>query len=549
MISVFDGMASRDYTKIGDCVLTPESCRLHQVAAGAYDLTMVHTVDPNGKWRWLVEGNLIKAPVQWETMENAYSGSELWIYETIANAKLRDDPSEPRSVSYQEWNASTIYTVGAKVTLSNRNWQCDYFDENSGQRFIPPFDSPWWHQIPGTTGGGTVIATMGAGTKVIWIEGAYTDTWWKVATYTGGLEGYIKQSELTNEQHQTPEEVQPVTITEQLFRIRKVSKDTGGMTLTVEAEHVSYDMSASLIRKAEIAGASPARAIELCMEGLFTPYTAGNVYTNLTNASDGTYTKTIKGKNLTYALLDPDSGIVATFDAELRRNNWDLYIMRRTNTDRGYRLTYGKNIKGVNWTRHDQDLITRIVPVAKNEAGEELYLDDVYVDSQYISNYPVIRMQQLTVQGQVGKDDGTGTDTVWTEETLKAEMARKAQERYDVDRCDIPTAEVTVDFETLGDTAEFERYRALERALLYDVVRVKDERIGLDMELRVVETEWDAVRQRLTGLKLSNAVRANTSTVAGYAVRNATLTTGKIDNQALTEIIDAAADRAVQILS
>ena len=69
MISVFDGMASRDYTRIGDCVLTPESCRLHQVAAGAYDLTMVHTVDPGGKWRWLVEGNLIKAPVQWETME------------------------------------------------------------------------------------------------------------------------------------------------------------------------------------------------------------------------------------------------------------------------------------------------------------------------------------------------------------------------------------------------------------------------------------------------------------------------------------------------
>ena len=118
-----------------------------------------------------------------------------------------------------------------------------------------------------------------------------------------------------------------------------------------------------------------------------------------------------------------------------------------------------------------------------------------------------------------------------------------------MDRCDIPTAEVTVDFETLGDTAEFARYRALERALLYDIVRVKDERIGLDMELRVVETEWDAIRQRLTGLKLSNAVRANTSTVAGYAVRNATLTTGKIDNQALTEIIDAAADRAVQILS
>ena len=55
--------------------------------------------------------------------------------------------------------------------------------------------------------------------------------------------------------------------------------------------------------------------------------------------------------------------------------------MQKTDVDRGFRLMYGKNLKGVTWTRSDQNQITRIVPVAKNEAGEELYLDDVYVDS------------------------------------------------------------------------------------------------------------------------------------------------------------------------
>ena len=549
MISVFNGMATRDYTQMGDCILAPTSCILHQIAGGGYNLTMVHPIDNWGKWRWLTEGNIIKAPIQWETLENAYSGSELWIYDTVASAKLRDDPSEPTSVSYDAWNQSTIYSVGDKVTFSNRNWKCTYFDENSGQRFIPPYDSPWWQQISGTTGGGTVIATLQAGTKVIWISGTYQDAWWEVATYTGGLRGYIKQSELTNEHHQTPEEVEPVTITEQLFRIRKVTKETKEMMVTVDAEHVSYDMSGSLIRKAEIAGVSPARAIEMYMEGMYEAYEAGNVYTDMTDTTAGTYTGTIKGKSLTYALLDPDVGIVATFDAELRRNNWDLYIMTRTNTDRGFRLTYGKNLEGVNWTRDDLDLITRIVPVAKNEAGEELYLDDYYVDSAYINSYPVVRMEQLTVKGQVGKDDGTGTDTNWTESTLKAEMEAKAQERYDIDHCDLPTMELTVDFEQLGDTAEFAQYKALDRCLLYDVVYVRDDRIGLALELRVTETEWDAIRERLVGLKLSNVVRADKGTVAGYSVRNGALSTGKMDAQALTEIIDAAADRAVQILS
>lgn len=548
MISVFNGMAVRDYTKIGDCVLTPESCRLHQVAGGAYDLTMTHTVDPGGKWRWLVEGNIIKAPVQEEVIENAYSGRELWVYETKAACVLRDSASEPSAVTYPEWNASTNYSKGDKTTFSNRNWQCIYFDDTSGQRFIPPYDSPWWKQISGTSGGGNVVVSLAAGTQVIWIAGQYSDTWWQVATYSGGITGWIKQSELTNEQHQTPEQIQPTVIKDQLFRIRKATCDTGSMSLTVEAEHVSYDAAGLLIQKAEVVKAVPATAIAYLMEGLYTPYEAGNIYTNLLSDSNGTYTKTIKGKSLIYAMLDPDAGIVPTFDAELRRNNWDLYVMQKTSTDRGFRLRYGKNLKGVSWTRHDQNMITRIVPVAKGENGEELYLDAVYVDSPFIHMHPVVRMEQLTVQGQVGRDDGTGTDTVWTEETLKAEMTRKAQERFTVDQCDVPTVELTIDFEQLGDSAEYAPYKQLDKVLLYDIVRITDERVGLDIEARVTEIEWDAIRERITGLKVSNAHRPDAVSVAGYAIKGASITAGKLDAQSMTEIVEAAADMAISIL-
>ena len=549
MISVFNGMASRDYTKMGDVVLCPDSCILRHTAGGSYDLTMTHPIDPWGKWRWLVEGDIIKAPVQQETIANAYAGSELWIYETAAAAKLRATPSEPSTISYPAWSGDAVYSVGDKVSYSGKAYQCDYFRAESGERIIPPNISSWWHEISSTTPGGTVVASLTAGTKLIWISGGYSDTWWQMATYYGGISGWIKQSELTNEQHLTPEEVQPVTIYDQLFRIRKVNIDTSGGVVNVEAEHVSYDASALLIQKAEISGAVPALAIEHVMQGLYEPYQAGNVYTNLTDDSNGTYTKTIKGKSLTYALLDPDAGIVPTFDAHLIRNNWDFYVMAKTDTDRGFRLTYGKNLMGVQWTRHDQDLITRIIPVAKNEAGEELYLDSVYVDSAHIGDYPVIRMEELSVSGQVGKDDGSDAGTTWTEAALKAEMQKKAQERFDVDHCDLPTMECTVDFEQLGDTAEFAQYRNLERAIMYDIVYVRDDRIGLDLELRVTEVEFDAIRKTVTGLKLSNVVRADGGTVAGYAVQNGAIGTGKMDAQALTEIVNAAADRAVQILS
>ena len=157
--------------------------------------------------------------------------------------------------------------------------------------------------------------------------------------------------------------------------------------------------------------------------------------------------------------------------------------------------------------------------------------------------------EQLTVSGQVGKDDGSGTDTAWTTETLQAEMEAKAQERFDVDHADLPTVEVTVDFEQLGDTVEYAQYKFLETAVMYDIVYARDDRIGMNLELRVSEIEYDCIRERMTGLKLSNVIRADTGTVAGYAVRNGALTAGKIDMQTMDSMIAEAADRAVQILS
>ena len=547
MIVCFDGMQYRDYEGMGDAVLCPTSCKLHQIAGGAYDLTMVHPIDPWGKWQTLQVGNIIRAPVPKETIKNSWSGSDVWLYDTTGAAVLRDGPSEPQPVSYAQWDNSVDYNVGDKVTIYGKNYVCTAFDAGSGQRFVPPYNNPaWWRQISSTSGGAKEVAKLQAGTTLIWIEGQYSDTWWKMATYTGGIVGYIKQSQLTNEQHLTPEEVQPRVITTQLFRIRKVTVETREMTVTVEAEHVSNDAAGLLIKEAVITQASAGRAVWQATEGMFEPYEAGNIYTNISDASD--YTQTIRGKNLIYALLDPDIGIVPHFNAAFKRDNWDMFVeMANTGNVGGLGLKYGKNLLGVNWTIDDRDVITRVVPVAKDADGNEMYLDAVYVDSSHIDDYPVIRMERLNVQGQVGKDDGTGTDTTWTEATLLAEMEARAQRRFDSDHADVPQVEITVDFTMLEDTDEYKDYKALETVLLYDYVRVQDERIGLNTTLQVTELEWDAIRETVTGLKLSNVTRTG-GTVTGYAIQSGTIRLNKLAGGAVDEIVDEAIDKVSRML-
>jgi len=548
MICVFNGVAGRDYTSLGDAVLDPISCNTHLVAAGSYELSMVHPIDPEGKWRLLIEDNIIKCPVQEETIENAYAGQEMWIYYTAGVAALRDDPSEPQSVNYREWSGETEYVVGSRVTYYGKAYRCTYFDTSSGQRFVPPNNSPWWYEIPNTTGGGKIVASLPAGTKLIWISGTYEDTWWNMSTF-GGVTGWIKQAELTGEEHRTQEVVEPVRIFDQLFRIRTAEADNESMTVTVQAEHVSYDGNGLLVRNAEIAMASPAMALQLVQEGLFSPYTYGNISTNLTGTEDGTLTQSIKNKSLIACLLDPENGIVPKFRAAYKRNNWDLYVMKMQDTDRGFTIEYGINAKGIRWTRDRSSVVTHVIPIAKKENGEELFLDGVFVVSPKAALYPRPRMKVLRVEGQVGKDDGTNTDTVWTTETLLAEMQRQAEEQFSVLHVDDVLSEVSVDFVMLGDTDEYSELKRLQRANLYDIVKTREPRIGLDLSLRVTEIRWDAIKKRVTGLKLSNIPANAGQSISGFMLVNGSVSSASLSSQAIADLVDSAADKAVAILS
>ena len=271
----------------------------------------------------------------------------------------------------------------------------------------------------------------------------------------------------------------------------------------------------------------------------------GTIATNMVSNVHTNYSAEIAGKSGMYAILDPDKGVVPTFDAEFRRDNWDLFVMNKTNTDRGFRIRYGNNLQGVNW-KINREQATRIVPVAKDADGSELYLEGTrWIDSTRINDYPVIRMERLKVSGQVGKDDGTETGTNWTAEALRAEMTKQAQARFSVDKADQIQHEITVEFERLGDTEEYKAFKALQQVVLYDTVVVIDERVGLGASVTVSEIEYDIIKEKITALKLTNVNPYHVKNVSGFNVLVNTITGDKLTDDAGDEIIVEAVDTAV----
>lgn len=532
MISIYD-IGNEDFTSNGNAVLTPLKCSHRQVAAGKYDLSITHPLDEHGKWTHIVPDAIIKAPVPVETITNAYSGMEADVYKTNQAAAMREEPREPAPISYSAWVAGNTYNVGDKVSVSgysHRNYQCIQFDSGSGQVMVPPPNSSWWKEIADSTSGAPVMINMKTGTELFFVEDAGSG-WYKMSTLYG-MEGYVKSSQLTYDRHLTPAETQPRKIKTQLFRVRTVNVDSKSRTITATAEHVSYDMSGVLVKDAKIVKKNPAFALAWIEQSFMIDY-RGTIATNMTDDENGTYTGEIKGKNAIYALLDPDKGIVSTFDATFRRDNWDVFVLAREETDKFFDMRYRKNMLGVSWNIKNDGSVNRVVPVAKAEDGSDLYLPEMWVDSPLISQQAVIRMERIKVNGQVGKDDGTESGTVWTEEALLEEMRTKAEERFTIDKADQTVHDVTIDFEMLGATDEYRRLRSLENVLLYDKVIAHNDEIKLSIEAEVTEIEFDCIKEKVTALKLSNVSGRNDRTVSGFNVFNNSITGDKLTDDAI----------------
>ena len=52
-----------DFSTNGAGTLLPQSCTVTETLNGEYELTLVHPIDEHGKWRRLMEGCILRAPV------------------------------------------------------------------------------------------------------------------------------------------------------------------------------------------------------------------------------------------------------------------------------------------------------------------------------------------------------------------------------------------------------------------------------------------------------------------------------------------------------
>lgn len=205
-------------------------------------------------------------------------------------------------------------------------------------------------------------------------------------------------------------------------------------------------------------------------------------------------------KNLYEALFDCDQSFINRWGGEIQRRGYITIINKRIGEDRGFQVRRGKNLTSFEAETNMDNVVTRIKPVAYN--GHTI---DGYVQSGNIDKYA--RVKTITIKYddvKLQEDCEEGEVGYATLEELQAELIRRATLEFTENHVDELQAKYRIDFVGLAKTEEYKKYAMLERVYIGDTVNVYEEKLDINVKVRVISKRYDVLRQKVIEMQLSN---------------------------------------------
>lgn len=476
-----------DFTSFGLVgALTPTSCVFEEEANGMSEIMLEHPLDNLGRYRALEINNLLQVKVPVRTPPAMDEDSNL--KKNIFMYRIRAGSAAARTL-YKKSSGTARLAI------------------------IPAGESVSVFSVP--------IAENGR---------------YQVCSAFYGY-GWMSRDALESEPYDTRtfkvptihdvETVEPAwTVKPQIFRIYEVRKNIA--SVTVAARHITYDLLYNTTTYRVNNPVSAKAAFRHIFDHADNRNHDFEAFSNIEYQYPGGIDWT--RINIINAILDPDKGLCALFKAALVRDNWNMYVLDDPGMDRGVKVEYARNMTGIEYIESTDDIVTRIIPVGETKDGKPLLLTNDefwgknYIDSTRIDMYPIIYTMVLECE-----DCKIGTGGVSSAAVARQRMTDQAQALFDED-IDLPKIEMSVDFVNLGDTEDYKQFRNLERLFLFDYVRVRHAKQGIDVMAKIVSIKWDCLLERMERMEIGSSIKtlANTQTFspAGQYVSKGLPSTG-----------------------
>lgn len=258
---------------------------------------------------------------------------------------------------------------------------------------------------------------------------------------------------------------------EQPFRISDVK--TTRTKIIAKCKHISYDSQNYLILDSYVVDKNCNDALD-----------------HLNNATDNTSPFTtisdITARNsfrcVRKSLWEAIEIVLERWGGHLVRNGWNIGIMNEIGADNGIVIQYKKNLKEIAVEYDWSEVVTKLLPVGK----DGLLLDDLYVSSDV--SYEIPFTKTVTFTQDIDQDEFPDEESYI--QALKDDL--RAQAQFYVNEHCIPKVNYTLkaNLEKLTDIG--------------DVVNVIDERLGLNLQTRVISFVYDCILNKYVEVEFGN---------------------------------------------
>lgn len=435
------------------------SCTVTETLNGEWELTLVHDIDERGKWTRLSEGCILRAPV-------------------------------PAAMT-------------PSVDLVTQQYQTSTYDV---QIYKITTKSGPLHLRSGTGTNYRILGKYKKGREVI-VLNKTTSSWYEV-TAPDGKHGYMASQYLTFQRTETQtvqtnvgfhnQVIEARQLRDQPFRIYRVVPELD--KVTVYARHIFYDLLDNMIQSLKPSPSAVGASVVQNLSGACLSSHDFSFYSDLTSTAEDVEWENI---NPVEAMLG-ENGLVSKYGAELARDWYDVFLVRRVGNNTDVSIRENKNLTGISYDVDETDVVTRIMPTGEDADGNILYLPELYIDSPNLNAYTHPKWIHLPVSEAKEVTDG---DEPKSKTQCYAEMRKAAQDEY-AKGCDLPTVTLKVDFINCSDAEEYRQYAALTDIFLGDSVRVIARRIGVEVSMRMTQYTYDCLTKKYTSVTLGTVADA-----------------------------------------
>lgn len=279
----------------------------------------------------------------------------------------------------------------------------------------------------------------------------------------------------------------------QLFRVYKVGKTINGR-FTVNAAHITYDLSGKIITTGTAGSCTAACALLTAQAGGFSILTDKSTTATFTISEPSSIRSWFGGK---------EGSLLDIYGGEWSYNNYTATLNTTRGTDRGVVIRYGKNIVDLSQEIDMENLATAVVPYCINNETEVMTLGTKVPTGLVLD---VDRDIAVDFSESVNFESST---------PLTTQLATLASRYIDNHKLTTLKNSITLDFVQLEDLTE--------RVDLGDTCHIYYDALGVSGSVRCIKTIWDCLEERYTSTTFGELKASIVDTIANTEKRTETI--------------------------